>query len=74
MIFLSQLKTFMKNFIKKKQRPKLPLLNVLVTSLTKKISHKLFHHCETKYFPEKVTKSINSQTNIKFPGSDNLIA
>ena len=26
-IFLRQLKTFMKNFIQKKQRPKLPLLN-----------------------------------------------
>ena len=36
MIFLSQLKTFMKNFIQKRELPKLPLLNFLVTFLTEK--------------------------------------
>ena len=30
---LSQLKAFLKNFIQKKQRPKLPLLNLLVKPL-----------------------------------------
>ena len=38
MIFLSQLKTFMKNFIEKRQRPKLPLLNFLVKFLTERKS------------------------------------
>ena len=32
MIFLSQLKTFRKNFIQKRQCPKLPLVNFSVTS------------------------------------------
>ena len=36
MIFLSQLKAFIKNFIQKRQRPKLPLLNVLVIFLREK--------------------------------------
>ena len=38
MIFVSQLKTFMKNFIEKRQRPKLPLLNFLVKFLTERKS------------------------------------
>ena len=34
MLFLSQLKTFMKNFVQKRQHPKLPLLNFLLKFLT----------------------------------------
>ena len=36
---------------------------------TKKISNKQFDHCRTNIFLEKVTKSINSQTNIKSLGN-----
>ena len=40
----------------------------------KKISNEQFHHCEANNFLEKVTKSINSQTNIKSSSNDKLIA
>ena len=40
--------------------------------IKKKISNKQFHHCKVNIFLEKVTKSINSQTNIKSSGNDNL--
>ena len=43
-------------------------------SNTKKISNKQFDHCRTNIFLEKVTKSINSQTNIKSSGNDSLTA
>ena len=39
---------------------------------TKKISNKQFHHCEANIFLEKVTKFLNSQTNVKSSGNDNL--
>ena len=39
MIFLNQLKTFMKNFIPKRQPPKLPLLNFLTKFVTERRSH-----------------------------------
>ena len=38
MIFFSQLKTFMKNFMQKRQVLKLPLLNFLVKFLTERKS------------------------------------
>ena len=38
------------------------------TYIKKKISNKEFHHCEANIFLEKITKSINSQTNIKSSG------
>ena len=43
-------------------------------SNSKKVSNKQFRHCEANNFLEKVTKSINSQTNIKSPGNDSLTA
>ena len=43
-------------------------------SNTKKILNKRFHHCQANIFLEKVTKSINSQTNIKSSGNDSLTA
>ena len=61
MIFSSQLKTLMKSFIQK-------------LSIKKKISNKQFHHYEANIFLEKVTKSINSQTNMKSSGNDSLTA
>ena len=38
MIFLSQTETFMKNFVQKRQHPKLPLLNFLLKFLTERKS------------------------------------
>ena len=55
---LSQLKASTKNFIQKKQRPKLPLLNLYKANV----------------FLENVTKSINSHTNIESPGNNSLTA
>ena len=49
----------MKNFILKRQCLKSQINN---------------HHCEANNFLEKVTKSRNSQTNIKFPGNDSITA
>ena len=42
--------------------------------ITKKISNNQFHHCEASIFLEKVTKSIDSQTNIKSSGNDGVTA
>ena len=39
-----------------------------------KISNKQYHHCEVNNFLEKVTKSTNSQTNIKSPGNGSITA
>ena len=39
MTFLRQQKTFMKNFMPKRQPPKLPLLSFLAKFLTKRKSH-----------------------------------
>ena len=50
------------------------MLSFLVKSNKKKILNKQFHHCEAMIFVEKVTKSINSQTNIKLSGNDSLTA
>ena len=44
------------------------------TYYKKKISNKQFHHCEANIYLEKVTKPINSQTNIKSSGNDSLTA
>ena len=66
MIFLSQLKTLMKSFIQWTQTSKIAVAELFSTiSNKKKIPNKQFHHCEANIFLEKVTKSINSQTNIK---------
>ena len=40
----------------------------------KKISNKQFHHYKANNFLERVTKSINSQTNIKPQSSNSLTA
>ena len=40
----------------------------------KEISNKQFRRCEANIFPEKFTKSINFQTNIKYSGNDSLTA
>ena len=73
--FLSQRKTFMKSFIKKKQTSKTAIAELFSKISNKtKISNKQFHHCEGNIFLEKITKSINSQTNIKSSGNDSLRA
>ena len=75
MIFLSQLKTFMKSF-KQKRRTSRTAIGEFFSKISnkRKISNKQFHHCEANIFLKKVTKSINSQTNIKFSGNDSLTA
>ena len=61
MIFLRQLKTFMKSFIQNRQTSKTAIAEIFSKiSNKKKISNKQFQHCEAKIFLEKVTKSINS--------------
>ena len=71
----SSLKTFAKNFIQNKQRPKLLLLTFLAKFLTeKKISSEKFRDCEANIFLQKVTKPINSEKNIKSPDNDRLAA
>ena len=75
MIFLNQLKTFMKSSIQNRQMSKTAIVELFSKiSNKKKISNKQFHHCEANIFLEKVTKSINSQTNIKSSGNDSLTA
>ena len=79
MIFFSRLKALIKNFIcKRHKHSKLPLPNFFLTLPkifnTKKISNKQLPHCEGNMFLEKVTKSKNSQTNIKSSGNDSLTA
>ena len=65
----------MKSFIKKKQTSKTAIAELFSKiSNTTKISNKQFHHCEGNIFLEEVTKSINSQTNIKSSGNDKLTA
>ena len=72
-IFLSQLKTFMKSFILKRQTSKTAIAEPFSKiSNKKKISNKQFHHCEGKIVLKKVTNSINSQTNIKSSGNDSV--
>ena len=74
-IFVSQLKHFTKSFIQKRQTSKTSIVELFSKISNKnKISDKQFHHCETNIFLERVTKSLNSQTNIKPSGNDNLIA
>ena len=64
MIFLCQLKTFLR-----RERYKTAMAELFSkTYIKKKISNKEFHHCEANIFLEKITKSINSQTNIKSSG------
>ena len=73
MIFLSQLKTFMKSFIRKRQTYKTVIgERFSKTYDEKKISNKQFHHCKTDIFLEKVTKSASLQTNIKSSGNGSL--
>ena len=74
-IFLSQLKNSIKGFIQKRQTSKTAIAELFSKiSNKKKISNKQFHHCEANIFLEKVTKSINSQTNMKSSGNDSLTA
>ena len=71
MIFLSQLKSF----IQKTQTYKTAFAELFrKTYNKKKISNKRFHHCEATIFLHKVTKYINSQTNIKSSGNNSLTA
>ena len=66
MIFLSQLKTF----IQKRQTYKTAIAELFSKTYNKKkISSKQYHLCEANIFVEKVTKSINSQTNIESSGN-----
>ena len=75
MMFLSQLKTFMKSFIQKRQTSKTAIAELFSKISNKKeISDKQFHHCEANIFLNKVTKSINFQTNIKSSGNNSLTA
>ena len=69
MIFWSHLKTF----IQRRQTYK-TAERFSETYNEKEISNKQFHHCQANIFVEKVTKSINSQTNIKSSGNDSLTA
>ena len=65
----------MKSFIQKKQTSKRAVAELFSKiSDKKKISNKQFHDCEANIFLEKVPKSINSQTNLKFSGNDSLTA
>ena len=73
MIFLSQLKPLMKSFIQKRQTSKTAIAKLFSKiSNKKKISNKQLHHYEANIFLEKVTRSTNSETNIKFSGNDSL--
>ena len=75
MIFWSQLKTLMKSFIKKRQTSNTAIAELFSKiSNKKRISNKQFHHCQAKIFLERVTKSINSQTNMKSSDNDSLTA
>ena len=75
MIFLSQLKMFMKSFIRKNKTSK-RVIGELFTKISnkKKFSDRQFHHCEANVFLEKLPKSINSQSNTKFSCNDGLTA
>ena len=75
MIFWSQLKTLMKSFVQNRQTSKTTIAGLFSKiSNEKKISNKHFHHCQANIFLEKVTKSINSQTNMKSSGKGSLTA
>ena len=75
MIFLSQLKTLMKRFIKKRQTSETAIAELFSKiSIKKKTSNKQIHYGEANIFLEEVTKSINFQTNIKSSGNDSLTA
>ena len=72
-IFWSQLKTLRKSSIQKRQTSRTAIAELLSKiSNKKKISNKQFHRCQAKIFLEKVTKSINSQANMKSSGNDSL--
>ena len=67
----------MESFIQKRETAKTAiaeLFNKILNQISnkKKISNKVFHHCEAKIFLKEVTKSINSETNIKSSGYDSL--
>ena len=65
----------MKSFMQKRQTPKTAITELFSKiSNKKKISNKQFHHCEANIFLKKVTKLINSQTNIKSSNNDTLTA
>ena len=75
MIFLNELKTVMKSFIEIRQTSKTTIAELFSkTSNKNKISNKQFHHCKANIFLQKVTKSINSQKNMKSLGNDSLTA
>ena len=74
-IFFCQLETLMKTFIQKRRTFKTAIAELFSKICnTKKISRRQFHHCHENIFVEKVTKCINSQTNIKSSGNDSLTA
>ena len=57
----------MKSFIQKRKTSKTTIAELFSKISNKKeISNKKFPHCKTKIFLEKISKSINSQRNIKF--------
>ena len=75
MIFWSQLTTLMESVIQMIQTSKTAIAELFSKiSNKKKISNKQFHHCQANVFLEKVTKSINSQTNMNSSGNDSLTA
>ena len=71
MIFLSQVKPF----LQKRQMYKTAIAELFSQTYKKKIiSNKQFRHCDTNIFLEKVTTSMNSQSNINSSGNDSLTA
>ena len=55
-----------------KRKTSKPAIDELFSEISnkKEISYEQLHHCEGNTFLEKFTKSINSQTNIKWSGND----
>ena len=75
MVFLSQLKSLVKIFIQKRQTTRTAIAELFSKICNKnKISNKKFQHGEANTFLEKVTKSIDSQTNMKSSGNNGLTA
>ena len=65
----------MKSFIQKRQASKTAIAELFSKISNKnKISNKRFRHCEANIFLKKVTKSINSQINVKSSGNDSVTA
>ena len=64
----------MRNFIPNRQLPRLPLLNLLAKFVKERKNLMNDFTFVRLKFSTKKQKSINSQTNNKFPGNDDLTA